>query len=437
MLPDDSPASPDDFESCHLAAGVQLHVRRTTRFKSVWVDVFQPRLMQPVAVTQLALLARLLERGTSRLPDLRALNRHTDWLYGAALSAQTIAVGPFQLLHLHYDAVDEAFLPDAEEDLLACGMRLLAEVLTDPFLEDGRLPDARVEQEKSSLRRYVESLYADRSLLAQRRSMERMCAGTPWALLAHGDPAELCGLDGPGLLQLLHDFSTTAPMDIYVCGDVDAEQVAALCTQHLPCVDRFAPVDPIPDLPHPAAARYVREVDDVSQGRLVLGFRTNVILGAPEGEYAALVLLNLLFGGDAHSRLYSRIREEEGLCYHIGSYTEPMSGLLFVEAGVEPVDQQQLVDQVLDELLDLATVGPTIPETQRSKEVARQRLESAEDGREGLVRFHLSRRLAGVKTTRLQLLSALETVTPEQIRAVAATVVLDTEYYLAPRNMVS
>jgi predicted Zn-dependent peptidase len=391
--------------------------------------------MQPVAVTQLALLARLLERGTSRLSDLRALNRHTDWLYGAALSAQAIAVGPFQLLHLHYDAVDEVFVPDAEEDLLACGMRLLGEVLTDPFLEDGRLPDARVEQEKSSLRRYVDSVYADRSLLAQRRAMERMCAGSPWALLAHGDPAELCGLDGSGLLQLLRDLIVTVPMHVYVCGNVNSEQVADLCTRYLPCVDRADPVDQIPDLPSPAAPRRVRETDDVSQGRLVLGFRTNVSLRSADGEYAALVLLNLLFGGDAHSRLYSRIREDQGLCYYIGSYTEPMSGLLFVEAGVEPADQPQLLDQVLGELLDLATVGPTALETQRSKELASQRLESAEDGRDGLVRFHLSRRLAGVDTSRRQLLGALESVTPAQIRAVAASTVLDTEYYLAPRDV--
>ena len=434
MSNDDSPFPLEDFETRALAGGVQLHVRHTTRFKSVWIDVFQPQLMRPGAITRLALLARLLERGTSRLPDLRALNRHTDWLYGAALSTQTISVGPFQCLHLHYDAVHHAFVPDAEEDLLECGLRLLGEVLNDPLLENGALPTSRVEQEKSSLRRYVESLYGDRTLLAQRRLLERMCSGTPWALLPHGDPAELSGLDGTNLLQFLRDFVTTEPMDVYVCGDVDLERVMALCTKHVTGHERRRPISPIPNLPAAVPTRHIREQEDVSQGRLMLGLRTGIRLGALDDDYAALVLLNLIFGGDAHSRLYSRIREEGGLCYHIASYTDPLSGLLFVEAGVEPCDQQVLVAQVLEELQDLAITGPTMPEVQRSQKLARQRLESAKDGRDALVRFHLSRRLAGVNTSRQQLLACLGRVTPEHVRTIAANIVLDTEFFLAPRD---
>ncbi len=435
MIADNSPPAPDDFDSRQLVGGVQLHVRRSTRFKSVWIDLFQPVLMQPGNVTRLALLGRLLERGTSRLPDLRALNRHTDWLYGAALSTQTIAVGPFQLLHLHYDVVDQAFIPQAEDDLLACGLQLLGEVLSDPFLEQGRFPVARVEQEKSSLCRYVESLYGDRTLLAQRRAMEQMCSGTPWALLPHGDPAELEGLDGDNILQFLQDFVANEPVDVYVCGDVDADQVEALCAQHLPSLDRSRRSLPaVPDLPPATEPRHIREEEDVSQGRLVLGFRTHVQLAGPEIEYAALVLFNLIFGGDAHSRLYSRIREDAGLCYHIASFTDPMSGLLFVEAGVEPDDRQILLEQVLAELDDIATHGPTGPELQRSQNLARQRLESAEDGRDGLVRFHLSRRLAGVETSRLHFLTCLAMVTAADVRAVAARIRLDTEYFLEPRD---
>ena len=426
-------SAPADFDSRRLAGGLQLHVRRTTRFKSVWVDVFLSQMMQSATVTRLALLARLLERGTRRLPDMRALNRYTDWLYGAALSAQTLAVGPFQILHLHYDAVDGAFVPHEGEDLLECGLRLLGEVLSEPFLEDGVLPPSRVEQEKASLRRYVSALHDDRSLLAHRRCMEQMGAGSPWALAPHGDPEELSHLDGADLLTFLDDFVATAPIDIYVCGDVDADQVADLCTRHLPGAGGARRESTsVPQLQPWSAPRRIDEYGKVSQGRLVLGFRTPVRLGAPEGAYATLVLFNLLFGGDAHSRLYSHIREEEGLCYHIASYIEPMAGLLLVEAGVEPEDRQTLVGKVLDELQDLATNGPSVAEIERSQALARQRLESAEDGRGGLVLFHHMRRLAGTDETRHELHSALGSVTPSALRALAAAIVLDTEYFLTP-----
>lgn len=427
------PPAPGDFDSRILAGGLQFHVRHTTRFKSVWVDVFLGQMMQPGAVTRLALLARLLERGTRRLPDLRALNRHTDWLYGAALSAQTLAMGPFQVLHLHYDALHGAYVPQEADNLLECGLQLLGEVLTDPFLEDGVLPPARIEQEKASLRHYVSALHDDRTMLAQRRLMEQMCAGTPWALAPYGDPEELSGLDGANLLTYLRDFVTTAPMDIYVCGDVDSDQAADLCTRHLPGAPkaRRRPAS-VPELQPWAASRRIHETGKVSQGRLLLGFRTPIRLSAPVGDYATLILFNLLFGGDAHSRLYNHIREEEGLCYHIASYMEPMAGLLLVEAGVEPQDRRCLVGKVLDELSDLATQGPSSAEIERSQALSRQRLDSAAEGRGDLVHFHQMRRLAGTDSSRLELHSALGSVTSATLRTLAAAIVLDTEYFLAP-----
>tara|TARA_B100000809_G_scaffold72896_1_gene70630 strand:- start:1941 stop:3203 length:1263 start_codon:yes stop_codon:yes gene_type:complete len=418
-----------------LAGGGQLHIRQTTRFKSVWVDLFLPQLLQPVAVTQLALLSRLLERGTRRLPDLRALNQYTDWLYGAAFSVQSVAFGPFQLLHLHYDAVDGAFVPRDGDDLLERGLGLLGEVLAEPFLEDGQLPQARIEQEKASLRRFVESLLNDRSLLAQRRCMECIGADTPWALAPHGSPAELSHLDGASLLSFLRNFVIDAPMDIYVCGDVDTEQVADLCVSLLPAAhdDRRACAE-IPQLLPLAGPQQILESADVSQGRLVLGFRTPIRLGATVAEYAALMLMNLLFGGDAYSRLYNHIREQLGLCYHIASYLEPMAGLLLVEAGVEPEHRSAVVEQVLQELRELGTHGPSRAEVERAQALARQRLDGAEDDRESLVHFHHARRLAGTNGSRLQLHAALAAVPAEAVQSIAATTVLDTEYFLGPQE---
>ena len=434
MSLEDSASKSTDFDTHVLSGGSHLHVRQSTRFKSIWIDVLMPQILRPVAATRLALLSRLLERGTQRLPNLQALNQYTDQLYGAALSAHATATGPFQILHLHFDAMDGAFAPGDGGNQLESGLALLGEVLTDPRVEDGGFSTTRVDQEKASLQRYADSLLNDRSWLAQRRCMELMCAGSPWAIAAHGNSAELSSFSGSDLYQSLDEFVATAPMDIYVCGNVDPTEVEDLCSRHLSLGNGATRQvhSPMPVLQPACAPRQIIEHSQVSQGRLVLGFRTPLRLGAADAEYANLVLLNLLFGGDAHSRLYSRIREERGLCYHIGSYLEPMAGLLLVEAGVEPQDHRAVVVGALAELQDLGTTGPSTAELERTRALAKQRLETAEDGRESLVRFHHARLLATTGTDRMALHSALSMVTPESIRSLAADIVLDTEYFLGP-----
>ena len=298
-----------DFESLCLEGGLRLHVQRSHRFKSVWVDLFLPQLLRPVDNTRLALLARLLERGTRRHPDLRALNRHTDELYGASLSSQSEAVGAFQVLHLHYDALDPAFLPAPGADLLRAGFELLGEALAAPYLDGGAFPPARVEQEKESLRRSVEALYSDSTLLALRRCLEIMCAGEPYGLPAHGDPEDLDAIHGADLPAYLEEYRATAPIDVYVCGNVETEAVAELCRRHLGWPRRVRADLPDPP-PHRGAGspRRAGERGDASQGRLVLGYRTQATVGGQGRGYPALALLNLLLGADVHSRLYRAVR---------------------------------------------------------------------------------------------------------------------------------
>ena len=428
-----APERDSNFDSLLLLPGLRLHVRRSRRFKSVWIDLFLPRLLRPAAATRMALVGRLLERGTTRLPGIRLLNRHTDDLYGAVFSSQTEGMGPFQILHLHYEAVDGAYLP-GHPDLLAPGLELLGQALRDPYLEMGAFPEARVEQEKESLRRSVEAMYADRTALAQRRCLEIMCAGEAYGLAAHGDPSELRGLTGADLVAELAELRASAALDLYICGDVDVDRAAPLAEAALGWPRPFVEETPPPPV-HPAGegVRTVTDKDRVAQGRMMLGYRTDVTVGGAErSRYPALVLLDLVFGADQHSRLWRVVREESGMCYHIASYGEAMGGMLFVEAGVEAGDREAVGRLVRDQLRELAGAGPGGDELERSRALALNRLDGLDDARDRLVRFDYYRRLAGADTSRTRLRQALAGVDAPSVRAEAARLELETDYFLAP-----
>ena len=428
-----APERDSDFESLHLGSGLRLHLHRSRRFKSVWIDLFLPRLLRPVAATRTALVARLLERGTTRRPGIRELNRCTDDLYGAAFSSRTEAIGPFQVLHLHYEAVDGAYLP-GRPDLLAPGLDLLGQVLREPHLENGAFPGVWVQQEKEALRRSVESLDSDRTFLAQRRCLEIMCEGEPYGIAAHGDPEELGALTGAGLLGDLRVLTGSAGLDIYLCGDVDVDRAAALAESALGWPR--ASVEEMPPPPAHGAAEGVKTVTERergAQGRMVLGYRTDVTMGGAErGRYPALVLLNLVFGAEQYSRLSQLVREESGMCYHIASFLEPMGGMLFVEAGVETGDREAVARVVRDQLFELSEAGPDLDELERSRALALQRLDGFDDARDLLVRLDYHRRLAGADTSRRRLRQALAGVDAEAVRAEASRLRLEIDYFLEP-----
>jgi predicted Zn-dependent peptidase len=102
------------------------------------------------------------------------------------------------------------------------------------------------------------------------------------------------------------------------------------------------------------AARYAggdrREERDLEQAHLVLGCEG---IGYRDPDYYALAVFSTLFGGGMSSRLFQRIREDQGLVYSIYSFNAAYAdgGLFGVYAGTSKEDLAKVAPQVCEELL--------------------------------------------------------------------------------------
>lgn len=422
----------DDYETIRLCDQLHLHTRHTPHFMASRVDIYIRERLRPLQSTKLALLSRLLERGTRTLPTMRALNRFTDGLFGAAYVGEIDQFGDTQTIHLGLEVLDSSFLPDRSEDLLSPGLDFLRDVLLDPFREPGSgFPRATVEREKRALDRQLLSLMNDKSAYAQRRCTEEMCREEAYGIFAWGDRRDLETIDGQALWTCHRELLTAKPVDIFFSSrqPVDAATVAAFerrFTWHDRQVELPRRVDEAP--PAPVSTREVIEAEDLSQGRLVLGLRTSIDIS--DARFPALVVLNHVLGSDGHSRLHRNVREEAGLCYHVGSFLEPLCRLLFVEAGIDVRYCDDARRRIEGECQALAEDGPGDDELARTKAHLTQRLRALDDDREALIRFFLARRIGETDANRPLLARRIEAVTTSAVREAARSLLLDTVYLL-------
>ena len=103
--------------------------------------------------------------------------------------------------------------------------------------------------------------------------------------------------------------------------------------------------------PEPRAASVVNE-REINQVHLCLG--TQGINSADPRRYAFSVLANVL-GGSSISRLFQRVREDEGLAYQIGAYCSVLerSGILEVYSAQGTDSTDRVVEIIREELKDL------------------------------------------------------------------------------------
>ncbi len=106
---------------------------------------------------------------------------------------------------------------------------------------------------------------------------------------------------------------------------------------------------------------------DIEQNHLCLSFPG---VSIRSGERFAMNLLSAILGGGMSSRLFQTVRERNGLCYSIYSFTTPHldTGLFSVYTGLGPETETMALELIFNELRAFCENGPTPDELSRCRE---------------------------------------------------------------------
>ncbi len=156
--------------------------------------------------------------------------------------------------------------------------------------------------------------------------------------------------------------------------------------------------------------------------------QANVVLGVPglardDDRRFALGVLNAALGGGMSSRLFQEIREKRGLAYSVFSFTSQYAdtGMFGVYAGCMPKKVDDVLAIARDELAKVAESGLTDEELERGKGQMRGGLVlGLEDTGSRMSRIGKAELLAGDLWSTAEVLAAVESVSGDDIRAVAA-----------------
>ena len=135
---------------------------------------------------------------------------------------------------------------------------------------------------------------------------------------------------------------------------------------------RFAGLNTVPNgfhLPAPAITPRIvtRNKKSLEQVQLCMGVPSHPI--SHEKRYVSYVL-NTLLGGGMSSRLFQKVREEQGLVYSIYSDLNPYrdTGCMAIYAGTSLESTRQVVDSVLAEFRELKSEPLSAEELRRAKD---------------------------------------------------------------------
>lgn len=409
--------------------GFTLHGIETLKYKTNTIAL---RLKAPLAddtVTTRALLPYVLQSGTEKYPSTLKLRTKLDELYGASLNVDVSKKGEYQVITIRMDIANEKYLTD-QMPLLKNGLELLAEILLSPAKENGVFSKQNVEKEKRSLKQRIQAVYDDKMRFANMRLIQEMCKEEPYRLNAHGNIDDLEKINERLLFEYYQRALVNDEIDLYIVGDINFELVKEMAEQAfiLPASRKMNFVKSNVAHKKVADVKEVVEEQDIKQGKLHIGCRTNVTY--QDDDYFALQMYNGIFGGFSHSKLFINVREKESLAYYAASRFESHKGLLMIMSGIESANYEKCVTIIKDQMEQMRNGNFTEDEIIQTKAVLKNQILETIDTPFGLIEVLYHNIVSGYNRPFEDWLTKIEAITKDDITAVATKVELDTIYFL-------
>lgn len=406
--------------------GFTLHIVKTNKYKTNTLVWKMKAPLNAETVTLRALLLNVLQSSTKKYPTTTALRTYLDDLYGAGFFVDLAKKGEQHIMSFSIDIANEKFLKDSTP-LLQKGIDFLAEVLLNPNIENESFHQETVEKEKRILKQRIQSIYDDKMRYSNVRLVEEMCKGEPYALDANGIASKVEEITPQNLFDYYKKAISEDELHLYIIGDVNENEVKTFC-RNLQFENRTPIQLERKEGSNVKEVKEIKEKQDVKQGKLNIGYRTNVRFG--DQDYFALQVFNGIFGGFSHSKLFINVREKASLAYYAASRLESHKGLLMVMSGIEAKNYDQATT-IIREQMDAMKKGDfTDQEIEQTKAVINNQLLETTDTSRGLVEILYHNVIANQNFTVDDWIQGINKISKQDIIEVAKKIELDTIYFL-------
>ncbi len=419
----------DGFEKIEITKGVNLIYVENKKFKTNLVSVYIKRPLVRGEATKNALLPYVLKSGSKGYENQVEISKMLDELYGSKLVASVGKKGERHIMSFKLVMTNDKFI---EEDIFEKGMAFLKDVVFNPLVQDGGFKQEYFDIEAQNLRDAIRGRMNDKAHYAVERCIENMCSGENYSIHEDGYEQDIDLIDRKNLYEHYVNVINTSPIDVLVVGDIEKDRVVSSIKSLFE--GKIADDRELVEIPEedvykiPEKKKEVTEHFDVAQGKVCIGFRTNIHF--TDDEYYPLALYSSILGGGAHSKMFLNIREKESLCYYIYSSIEKYKALMFIASGIEIENYEKALKLIEREMTDMKKGRISDEEMENSKNAIVNSLRSMTDSIGSLSEFYYGQLVSGVFETPEQMIEKIRAVTKEEVTKASQKIKMDTVYFL-------
>lgn len=410
-----------------LVPGISAHFVQSKKFKTNKITIRFTASLSLETVAGRMLSASMLETANQAYPTPQAFRRYLASLYGTDISTSAYRRGQAHVLDLTFTYVQDEFL-SKKNVLTSRILELVKQTLFAPLVQDGAFESALFEIEKKQL---LASLATDMddSFYFVHKELDSLFFHDERLKLRYSDLRNRISNESPeNSYTCFQDALKNDRIDFFFLGDFNEVEVKEWL-RSFSFTGRQIDVKPQYQQPYSNVLREGMVRKNVSQSVLELAYHCSTSYG--DKHHLAMVVMNGLLGGFAHSKLFINVRENAGLAYTISSQLDLFSGQLRMYAGIDRGNRNQARKLMNHQLLELKKGNFTDLEIEQTKEMIRRTLLLAQDSQTSLIERVYLNSLLGKSTSDFDSwVEKLNQVDKEAICKAANSVRLQAIYFM-------
>ncbi len=413
------------MKKTELKQGVNLYLINDKKFKAFRACMLFHRPLCKEEVAKNTLLTAVVRMGCEKYPDSKAISEAFENLYGADMIARATKYGEQQIIKLGIKTIADSV---TESNNFDGAMELLMQLVFKAGTGSGFNKEI-VETEKQNIKDAILAQKNDKGSYSLLRLQEEMCKDEPYGINPLGNVDALDEIDSEDLYSHYKKVLEESRVDIIFTGNFEeaaAVSVAKKIAENLG--------ERTQDITKPIFINKVDEVKtivdkmDVTQGKLCMGWRSSKKIS--HENYPQAIVYNTIFGGSATSKLFENVREKLSLCYFVTSSIDRLKQIMIVRSGVEFECFQKAFDEIMAQQSKMVNGEITEKEIDAAKKQLVNIFQSNYDSIASMEEYYTMQILLGTNISIEDIKSKVEKVTLEEIKDVAAAMILDTVYYI-------
>lgn len=324
-----------------------LHVITTNKFKNIGININFKKIVEKKDTTYRNLICKILFESTEKYSSRRDLAIECENLYNSGCGMRNTLSGRYIVSSFNGSLLNEKY---TESGYLEKTLSFFMEILFKPDIVNNSFKKEKFDIVKKLVLEDIDAYNDSPNTYANELMFEKLDSSLPLSYHLCGYKEDLEDITPESLYEYYKTLINSDNIDIFVCGNVDAEMIKNLISK----IFKINTIKKDKGSHYLVHKKFHKRIRSFSEARnlnqSILSVGAKIKIDDDFERFYVGYIFNLIYGADSDSKLFKVVREKNSLCYSIHSRYLVVSSVLMINVGINKNNYKKTVNLIKKEL---------------------------------------------------------------------------------------